>query len=167
MGMTTLPMIIVMQKTPTIGRSTIAASVPAPATGWGNRKRIAMPNDPLAAIRQRHTEPIDLTHATEDIATLLATVDALTQQRDDLVSQAEDDAVEITKLKGAWPATDGSPMAIAKAKIEGLRDAVERYGQHFSGCHSQKCASIGYHPAHNPGKHECTCGLVAELGRTG
>ena len=44
-------------------------------------------------------------------------------------------------------------------QVRRLTEALRKYGQHLPDCHRQKCASIGYHPAHNPGKHECTCAL--------
>lgn len=58
-------------------------------------------------------------------------------------------------------------IATLRQQVVRLREALKKYRQHLDDCHSRKCSSIGYHPAHNPGRHECTCGLDATLREGG
>ena len=75
----------------------------------------------------------DAAHKEKDAFNLslrLETVQArLTQcqaDRNTLVSQNEDLGVQLVKLKGEWPATDGSPMGILQAKLALARTALEQ-----------------------------------------
>ena len=61
------------------------------------------------------------------------------EQRNNLLDENEDLGIKLLKVKGEWPASDGSPMAIAYAKIAQLEAALKKYEQGCT-CNANKSA---------------------------
>ena len=139
---------------------------------------LTLANDSLTAKSSYLDVPVILTALAEARQELQQCKD----DRNRLVSENEDLGVQLLRVKGEWPATDGSPMAIMYAKLQQARQhaielqrdmnrnmeavqviqvhlqqavaALRKYGQHLPHSLTEPgCLNLG----------ECVCGFEKVL----
>jgi len=81
----------------------------------------------------------------------------LEAERDEALQKHYDSSEENLKIRRQWPASDGSPMGIAMARITALEAGLKKYGKHYD-------ISCGAPLGLSKGTYPCCCGLTDLIG---